>query len=62
MIQACRDDFQAMVDTDKQESDDRKAEVDEILGNAVNAAAQDQLDLGLQSEQTLSDDNANRNL
>jgi hypothetical protein len=62
MIQACRDDFQAMVDTDKQESDDRKAEVDEILGNAVDAAAQDQLNLGNDTVNTLTEENLTRNL
>jgi hypothetical protein len=51
-----------MVDTDKQESDDRKAEVDEILGNAVDAAAQDQLNLGNDTVNTLTEDNLNRNL
>ena len=58
MVQACRDDFQAIVDEAEDESDARKAAVDETLGDAVDAQAQLQLDLGLSTEQTLSDDNA----
>merc|ERR1712060_866596 len=61
MIQACRDDFQALVDIDELEADDRKAEVDRVLGDAVDAAADTQHDLGLATEQQLADDNAQRN-
>ena len=57
MIQACRDDFQAIVDEAKDESADRKANVDSVVGDAADAAAADQADLNASTQQTLGDDN-----
>jgi hypothetical protein len=57
MVQACRDDFQAMVDQAKDDSADRKANVDSAVGAAADSAAGLQDDLAASTQQTLADDN-----
>jgi hypothetical protein len=57
MVQACRDDFQAMVDGAKDDSADRKDNVDDTLAESAAVAMDEQVALDASTQQTLADDN-----
>jgi hypothetical protein len=61
MVQACRDDFQAIVDQAKSDSADRKAGVDQVMWDEGEAARVVQQDLTDAAREELSNSNAAKN-